>query len=138
MTYFFTYGKITVDNYKTVIYMAKMGRPRIEISKEEFEKLCSICCTLTDIAGFFDCSEDTIENWCKREYGETFSDVYKKKSSGGKVSLRRKQYEVAMKGDRSMLIWLGKQMLGQKEVVENTNTDKVVFDFSDLENDDNG
>lgn len=118
--------------------MSKTGRPRIEISKDDFEKLCGICCTLTDIAGFFNCSEDTIENWCKREYGDTFSEVYKKKSSVGKVSLRRKQYEVAMKGDRSMLIWLGKQMLGQKEVVENTNTDKIVFDFSDLENDDNG
>ena len=47
--------------------MAKMGRPRIEIDKEEFEKLCDIQCTLTEIAGWFRCSPDTIENWCKRE-----------------------------------------------------------------------
>lgn len=32
-----------------------------------------------------------------------------------RMSLRRKQTEVAMKGDRTMLIWLGKVELGQRE-----------------------
>jgi hypothetical protein len=96
--------------------MAKMGRPRIEIDKAMFEKLCSIMCTLTDIAGFFDCSVDTIENWCKRIYGETFSETYKKKCAPGKVSLRRKQFETAMKGSVPMLIFLGKQHLGQRDI----------------------
>ena len=31
------------------------------------------------------------------------------------VELRKKQFEVAMSGDVRMLIWLGKQYLGQKE-----------------------
>jgi hypothetical protein len=95
--------------------MAKMGRPLIKIDQAQFEKLCSIMCTLTDIAGFFDCSPDTIENWCKKTYHMTFSDIYKRKSANGRVSLRRKQFEVAMSGDKVMLIWLGKQQLGQRD-----------------------
>ena len=66
--------------------MAKMGRPQIIIDKEQFESLCNLQCTLIEIAGFFTCSEDTIENWCKRTYGETFSEVFKKKSTKGKKS----------------------------------------------------
>ena len=100
--------------------MAKMGRPRIEIDKKQFENLCGMQCTLVEIAGFFDCSDDTIENWCKREYGETFSEVYKRKSVSGKISLRRQQFQAANAGNVSMLIWLGKQYLGQKEQVEQT------------------
>ncbi|HCJ37806.1 MAG TPA: hypothetical protein DHV37_05710 [Erysipelotrichaceae bacterium] len=96
--------------------MAKMGRPEIKISKEDFEKLCAMQCTLVEIAGFFDCSEDTIENWCKKTYrGQTFSEVYKRKSARGKISVRRKQFQVADAGNPTMLIWLGKQYLNQKE-----------------------
>ena len=55
----------------------KMGRPRKEISEVEFEKLCTLQCTEEEIAGWFGCSVDTIENWCKRTYSETFSETYK-------------------------------------------------------------
>ena len=30
--------------------MAQMGRPRIEINKEEFEKLCALLCSEEEIA----------------------------------------------------------------------------------------
>ena len=32
-----------------------------------------------------------------------------------KIALKKKQWELAMAGDTKMLIWLGKQHLGQKE-----------------------
>lgn len=95
--------------------MARMGRPIKEIDKEAFEKLCAIMCTQVDIAGFFDVSVDTIERFCQRTYKATFAEIYKSKSAFGKVSLRRKQYEVAMSGNVPLLIWLGKQHLGQTE-----------------------
>lgn len=100
-----------------------MARPRKEIDQEQFEKLCAIQCTLKEIAGWFDCSEDTIENWCKRTYtdedGEPigFSEVYKKHSVAGKISLRRFQFKLAEK-NTSMAIWLGKQWLGQRDQVD--------------------
>lgn len=71
-------------------------------------------CTLDEIAGFFDCSPDTIENWCKREFKQSFSDTYKKYSSKGKISLRRYQFKLA-ETHPAMAIWLGKQYLGQKD-----------------------
>lgn len=91
------------------------GRPRINIDKEQFKKLCNLQCTLVEIAGFFDCSEDTIENWCKREYKKNFSEVYKKESAGGKISLRRTQFRLAEKS-AAMAIFLGKQYLEQRDV----------------------
>ena len=56
-----------------------MARPRIEIDKKQFEKLCGLQCTKEDIAGFFDVSEDTIDRFCKREYKESFAVVFSKK-----------------------------------------------------------
>ena len=53
------------------------GRPRIEINSEQFKKLCELHCTKEEIAGFFNCTEETIENYCKREHGDCFSVVFK-------------------------------------------------------------
>lgn len=97
--------------------MPKRGRPRKSIDREQFEKLCWLQCTKGEIAGFFDCSDDTIENWCKRTYNDIFSAIYKKYSAGGKLSLRRYQMELAKKSP-AMAIFLGKQYLGQKDNVE--------------------
>lgn len=98
-----------------------MARPQIEINKEHFENLCNLQCTLNEIAGFFKCSPDTIENWCKRTYEMCFSDTYKKYSQNGKISLRRYQFKLAEK-NASMAIWLGKQYLGQTDVGIVTST----------------
>lgn len=95
----------------------KMGRPKIPINQQEFEKLCYMQCTETEIASFFDCSVDTIENWCKATYGTTFSEIYKRKSEYGKISLRRTQFKIAEKS-AAMAIFLGKQYLGQKDEMQ--------------------
>jgi hypothetical protein len=93
----------------------KMGRPLIEIDSESFDKLCFMHCTESEIAGFFECSIDTIGRWCKRTYKTTFAELREQKASRGKVSLRRMQWKLAEKGDKTMLIWLGKQELGQMD-----------------------
>lgn len=95
----------------------KMGRPQIEIDKEHFENYCGLMATLDEIAGYFNCSADTIERWCKRTYGMTFADTFKKYSSKGKVSLRAYQFALARK-NASMAIWLGKNYLGQTDNFE--------------------
>lgn len=94
-----------------------MARPQKEIDQNLFEKLCGLQCTLTEIAGVFDCSEDTIERWCKRTYEEGFAETYKKHSAVGKMSLRRAQFRLAEKS-AAMAIWLGKQYLEQKDNIE--------------------
>lgn len=94
--------------------MAKMGRPKKQIDKDTFEKLCGIQATEQEIASFFDCTDDTLNRWCKETYQLTFSDTYKKYSAGGKMSLRRAQFRLAEK-NAAMAIFLGKQYLGQRD-----------------------
>lgn len=98
--------------------MAKTGRPQIEINWIEFDKLCGLQCTIHEIAGWFNCSVDTIERRVLSEHGVGFADYFAQKRSGGKISLRRKQYEIAMSGNPTMLIWLGKQYLAQTDKSE--------------------
>lgn len=105
--------------------MARTGRPQIKIDWDQFDKLCGLQCTLNEISSWFDCSEDTIERSVKREKGITFAEYFEQKASKGKVSLRRKQYELAMAGDRVMLIWLGKQYLKQSDKLDKTETSTV-------------
>ncbi len=103
-----------------------MARPRKEIDQKDFESLCALQCTKEEICGFFDVSDKTLENWCKRTYSEGFSEVFNKKRGKGKISLRRAQFRLAEKS-ASMAIWLGKQWLGQKDTVEIERPDEVVI-----------
>jgi hypothetical protein len=110
----------------------KGGRPRKEIDQHTFEGLCEIQCTLEEIAGVLRVSEDTVERWCERTYELGFADAYKKFSATGKTSLRRSQFELAKKGNPTMLIWLGKQYLGQidKPVPEDPDAEFNPEEFS--------
>lgn len=96
----------------------KGGRPQIEINKDNFESLCNLQCSLDEIAGFFKCSPDTIERWCKRTYEKGFAEAFKVYSQNGKISLRRLQFKLAEKSS-AMAIFLGKQYLGQTDKIEN-------------------
>ncbi len=102
------------------------GRKRIEIDERLFKKLCGIFCTKEEIAGIFECSEDTIERWCKRTYGLKFAEVYKRESAKGKMSLRRNQFKLAEKS-AAMAIFLGKNYLGQTDRFE-----QIVTEVEDL------
>lgn len=99
--------------------MARTGRPPKEIDQKEFEKLCGMQCTYEEICAWFDVTDKTLNAWCKRTYGETFSEIFAKKRDKGKISLRRSQWELA-KRSAPMAIWLGKQYLGQKDKPEDS------------------
>lgn len=98
-----------------------MARPRAQIDKNEFEKLCGLQCTLDDIAGWFEVSEDTIERWCKREYGMRFADVFRQKRVKGIVSLRKSGFDLARKNP-SVHIFYAKNYLGMRDTVEYEDT----------------
>lgn len=96
----------------------KMGRPpKINaIPKDTFERLCAIQCTLEEICAVLDISASTLEAWCKKTYnGQTFYKVFQSKRGCGKASLRRSQFEAAERGNPTMLVWLGKNYLGQSD-----------------------
>lgn len=83
------------------------GRPKKEIDEKLLEQLASIQCSLAEMASIMDCHPDTLR--------DNFSTVIDKGRESGKMSLRRKQFSVALSGNVTMLIWLGKQYLGQDD-----------------------
>ena len=96
--------------------MSKKGRPHKEIDRKAFEGLCRIQCTLNEMCDFLECDNKTLENWCKREYGMKFSEVFIRKRSTGHISLRRTLYRKGVEeGDSRILIFLAKNWLGMSD-----------------------
>jgi hypothetical protein len=93
----------------------KAGRQFIEIDEDKLEKLAALGLTNAECAAILDCSPDTLE----RNYKETMAWG----RSHRDASLRRKQFEIALAGNPTMLIWLGKQYLGQSDKTAITGVD---------------
>ena len=90
------------------------------IDWDNLTKLCQMQCTAEEAASFLGVHLATLIRAIKREHGQTFKEYFAQHAPSGKASLRRAQLTVAMGNDKtntppnsSMLIWLGKQMLGQ-------------------------
>jgi hypothetical protein len=80
---------------------------RKDIDADQVRKLAALGCTHEEIADVVGCSHDTISR--------RFKDEVEIGRRQGNASLRRKQFDLAMSGNVTMLIWLGKQRLGQAE-----------------------
>lgn len=91
------------------------GRTKRVVPPDEVFKLAELGCTNKEIAEWFMIKEDTLNyNFC---------DYLTKARSGMKRRLRAVQLDVAIKGNATMLIWLGKQYLGQSDSPQNHNDD---------------
>jgi len=99
-----------------------MGRPKKVIDEELVRDLASIGCTWKEIASVVGCAETLLMR--------RFASIIKDGHEHFKSSLRRLQYKAAQNGNVAMLIWLGKQVLGQRERVEHSadedTADKVI------------
>jgi hypothetical protein len=87
-----------------------MARPEIEIDGKLVLKFASLGCKTTEIADYFGCSVDTIDR--------RFAEELKKGRANLRMSLRQWQLDAARNGNASLLIWLGKQMLDQKDQID--------------------
>jgi hypothetical protein len=85
------------------------GRPKKVIDYETVEKLASLQCTQEEIASFLGVSVDTLTRDPK------FCGTYKGAIDRGRMSLRRHQWRALEAGNSTMLVWLGKQYLGQRD-----------------------
>lgn len=106
--------------------MAKgqIKQAQAKIDKKQFENLCRMQCTETEIMSWFEVCKDTLISWCKNTYGVDFSTIYQQKKEGGKIALRRYQLQLAEKNP-TMAIFLGKQYLGQKDNIDINNTNEI-------------
>lgn len=89
------------------------GMPRVQFDLKIVKKLCKLSCTDEELAAYFKCNVITVSREKKRN--KKFAAAIIEGRDHGKLSLRRKQIKVAMTGNPTMLIWLGKQYLLQKE-----------------------
>ncbi len=98
----------------------KTGPKPIEINWPQVETLAAIYCTIGEICSYLGISHDTLAYRCEREHGKTLKEYIGSCRDKGKANLRKAQYQTAVtKGNVQMQIWLGKQLLGQSEKIEN-------------------
>lgn len=96
------------------------GRPFAVIDWKKVGRYLQAQCKTTEIAGLLGIERDTLYNRCLLDNKMEYSAWSALKKAEGLELIRAKQFDTAMAGDRTMLIWLGKQLLGQKDQVEQT------------------
>jgi len=84
----------------------------VEIDLGDLEKLCMLQCTDQEMAGWFNVSTRTIE---KRRKQPEFAEVMQRGRAKGQASVRRAQMRLLENGNGTMGVWLGKQLLGQRD-----------------------
>ena len=85
----------------------KLGRPKLDIDAEKVEMLSSFGCSTVEIAKLHNCDEQTIRTRFKPEIQRGRESM--------KIKLRQLQWKTAEQGSNAMLIFLGKQYLGQSD-----------------------
>ena len=106
----------------------KVGRPKTILNLDELEKLCRLNCTMPEIASYFNVPLRTLED--KYTNDKEIRNTIDKGRNQGKLSLRRKQIQILDEtNNATMAIWLGKQLLGQRDkhdiVTEDISTNKL-------------
>lgn len=112
-----------------------MARPRKEIDEQAVEQAIAHGNTVDDAATILGVSKDTLER--------RFAACIEKGRANMRASLRKRQFELALGGNVTMQIWLGKQLLGQADKVQHTgagdgpirteHTEKHVVDYDAIE-----
>jgi len=97
-----------------------MARPKANIDWNKVDKYLQAQCDGVGIAGLIGVHPNVLYAACKEVNKISFSEYLAIKRGEGKELLRAKQYQVAMEGDKTMLVWLGKQYLLQQDKTELT------------------
>jgi len=95
-----------------------VGRDSKVIPPEEVYKLAAIGCKDREISDWFGIDGNTLRY--------NFSAELIKGREMLKQSLRRAQLQVALNGNPTMLIWLGKQYLGQSEQPIDSTSNQIL------------
>lgn len=103
--------------------MARPPSVLIEIAK--LKAFMRMKPTLADTAAFFECSEDSVENFIKKEFKVSFSVFREQNMVHTRFDIFREMVRKALEGDNTMLIWCSKNMLGWKDKHEISGTDEA-------------
>ena len=95
-----------------------IGRDKVVIPEEEVAQLSQYHCTNKEMADFYGVPLQT--------FMDNFRDIIDKNKIITKQRLRKAQLDLALNGDKTMLIWLGKNILGQQESPISTDNNQVL------------
>lgn len=113
------------DTRVSALEKNKGGRPEIQPDTEVLRNLLGMQCTQAEIACALGVSRKTVERWAQRA---DLRELFLEGRELGKVSVRRQQFKLLDAGSVAMAIWLGKQLLGQKDEVKvETNENAISY-----------
>ena len=92
------------------------GVTRKVVPPDEVYKLAALGCTIEEICDWFQVNRETLKY--------NFSDYIEKGRAQLKQRLRTAQLHVALSGNATMLIWLGKNILGQTDTPTNSDNNQ--------------
>jgi len=101
-----------------------MARPKkYIIDTKQLSKLAKLGCTNKEMGDFFGCSADLLE--------KSYSEFLIKGRAEQKMRLRQLQWASAENGNVTMQIFLGKNMLGQQDKIEQNELEEPLIWSSD-------
>lgn len=92
------------------------GRPVKPMDIAVIERAASIGCSPEEIAALCQVSRTTF--FARIASDPALADAVERGRDQGRATLRRMQWQAAQNGNPAMLIWLGKQLLGQRDKQE--------------------
>lgn len=128
----------------------------IKVDWDDAALLCSVHCTMKEVADQFNIAQSSLEEHCRRDQGVSWAEFYERYQSKGKISLRRAMWHKALgmagvplrdtngvilrdvKGqvqwevapvaiDTGMAIFLSKNVLGMTDKVEQTGKQEIII-----------
>lgn len=110
-----------------------IGRPLALIDWDKVDSLLIAGCSGAEVAGHLGLSKKTIYERCVVDKGVTFTEYSQQKKSKGDSLIKAHRFAKALgktnEGDNTLLIWLSKVRLGEKEPKheENTTTNNTYY-----------
>lgn len=115
-----------------------IGRPSAEIDWNTVDQLLEAGCSGAQVAGFLGISCSTMYERCKTDKGVQFSEYSTRFNTKGEALLAKAQYDKAIGktdvGDNTLLIWLGKTRLEQRETTEVSIAPDTIAAYSKIMN----
>ena len=93
-------------------------RQPVPIDWDMVDNMLRADCEGTEVAARLGMHPDTLYKRCRTERHTDFAEYLRLKKSDGNSILKERQYALANANDRTMLIWLGKQRLNQREKID--------------------
>jgi hypothetical protein len=89
-----------------------MAAKKIKIDWSKVDKFLQAQCSGSGIASLLGIHENTLYSRCRTDHHMEFVAYSAKKKGEGKEILKKNLWDIALKGNVSMNIWLSKQYLG--------------------------